>query len=107
MRTALDRLKCIEIMDKKLSKYKYLQDSLSGCDVDTDEKYRTTFKSFYGVRRDDEWCDTFFSILQKEKLKTEPAISFYSVLKKVFDKTRRVETSYCSKLIAGRVRLTV
>ena len=98
MRTALDRLKCIETLHNKLSTYKYLQDSLSDYGVSTDEKYRKAFKSFYGIRRKDEWCDKFFPILKREKCNR--AISFGSVLEEVFKKTGWFEASFCSKLIA-------
>ena len=106
MRTALDRLRCIEMLHNKLSTYQYLQDSLLDYDVSTDEKYRKAFKSFYVVRRDEKWCDMFFLILQQEKDKHE--ISFRSILEEVFneaqaqkfEKTIRVESSYCSKLVA-------
>lgn len=99
MRTALDRLRCIEMLHNKLSTYQYLQDSLLDYDVSTDEKYRKAFKSFYRVRRNDEWCDVFFSILQLEK--HDPAnSSFSSVLKKISDETGQLEASFCSKLVA-------
>ena len=104
MKIALNHLKKGEA---NLNKYHYLQASLLICDVEKDLNFQTVFRDFYKMnlaRKSQEWYKMFFSTLQLEKHNS--AISFCSVLEKVFEwakkfeKTIRVESSFCSKLVA-------
>ena len=96
MVVVLDRLKKVKTA---LGKYDYLQRSLLACDVVANRKYQTTFNGYYQMMmRSASWYDVFFSILEREK--RNGAISFRTVLEEVFDETKRLEASFCSKLIA-------
>ena len=98
MISVLDRLKKVKA---DINKYDYLRNSLLTCKVNTDQKYQTIFRDFYTMnraRKSPEWYKMFFSILERKK--RDRAISFRSVLEKVFKKTGRFEASFCSKLIA-------
>ena len=67
-------------------------------DVTSDRDFRSDFKSFYRVRRGEEWCESFFSILECEK--NNPVPSFREVLAEIHDRTGRIEASFSSKLVA-------
>ena len=96
MVVALDRLKKVE---PALGRYDYLQHSLRVCNVAISPEYQKTFKGYYQMKqRPRTWYDLLFSILEREK--RNGAISFRTVLKEVFDETKRLEASFCSKLIA-------
>ncbi len=98
MQRVIHRLECIEMLYDKLSIYKYIQDNLQQCDVSNDANYQKAFKNFYRVRRNNKWRKDFFSILEQEKNNQE--IRFDNILCQVYRKSGKVETSYCSKLVA-------
>ena len=82
----------------RLERYDRLQRSLLKVDVTSDRDFQSDFKSFYGVRRGTEWCESFFSILEREK--NNPASSFREALAEIHGRTGRVEASFSSKLVA-------
>ena len=81
-----------------LKRYCRLQESLSRVDVRSDRDFQRAFRSFYRVMRGNEWCEPFFSILEREK--NNPAPSFREALDEIHYRTGRVEASFSSKLVA-------
>ena len=82
-----------------LERYDRLQRSLRKVVVTLDRGFQNDFKSFYRVRRGKEWCEPFFSILEREK--RNPGLSFRETLDEVHGSTGRVEASFSSKLVAS------
>ena len=86
-------------VDHRLSQYDHLQSSLHSTNVASDSFYQRQFGNYYVVRaRNDEWRGVFYSILEREK--NNLAVKFSEVLTEMFDKTKRVELSFISKLFA-------
>ena len=82
-----------------LSRYDTLQQSLETVDVSVDPGYQRMFNGYYRMqRRRQDWYEFFFSILQSEK--NNKAITFREVFERVYGERRRVEPSFCSKLVA-------
>ena len=81
-----------------LERYDRLQRSLLTVDVSSDRNTQNDFKSFYRVIRGKDWCESFFSILERDK--SNPAPSFREALAEIHGKTGRVEASFSSKLVA-------
>ncbi len=102
---------------KKLNQYFYLQDSLLKCNVEKNNKYQATFRSYYRMRwpldgfpkdcpiklisktSHKNLYGIFFEILEREKYNNNN-ILFYSVLEEFYNITGRYEASFCSKLVA-------
>ena len=93
-----DVLEKLNEYESKLDTYDYLQQTLKTKNVLSDRKYQTKFKGYYRVRRGQDWCEFFFSILEKEKANKE--FLFLDVLQDMWRKTKRFEASFSSKLIA-------
>lgn len=80
-----------------LTKYSWLQRELHQRDVSTDREYQKRFNGFYRVRRAPEWQAVFFKILERDK-KSAPSLT--GTLRELHKRTRRVEASFASKLVA-------
>ena len=92
-------LEKLERYEKKLCRYNFLRENLKTTDVSTDREYQTRFKGYYRVRqKPPAWYEAFFLILEREK--SNHRISFREVLEEMWDKTKRVEASFSSKLLA-------
>lgn len=71
---------------------------LGKTNVAADVAYQRSFNGLYGVRRNAQWREVFFKIL--EDYKDQPDVNFRSVLNLLLESTGRVEASFASKLIA-------
>ena len=80
-----------------LKSYFWIQNRLYQCDVTKDEEFQRRYKSFYRVRRSQEWCQSYFALMQKAKNKT---VNFETTLKQMRKKSGRLEASFVSKFIA-------
>jgi hypothetical protein len=89
-----------QISPSHLERYDTLQRSLRATNVSLDKQhYQRMFNGYYRMqRRPTEWYGYFFSLLETEKC--NGAITFRSVFERLFRDTRRVEPSFCSKLVA-------
>ncbi|MBI3259422.1 MAG: hypothetical protein HYZ54_08130 [Ignavibacteriae bacterium] len=65
--------------------------------VSKDREFQRRFNAFYRVRRGKRWQKSFYGILQHEKSRNP---DFRKVLLDLQKKTKRVETSFASKLVA-------
>lgn len=101
---------------KKLNQYFYLQDSLLKCNVEKNNKYQATFRSYYRMRwpldgfpknypikllsktSHKNLYGIFFEILEREKCNHN--ILFGNIIKEFYKMTERYEASFCSKLVA-------
>ena len=66
-------------------------------DVSIDRTYQKVFKGFYRVRRNDEWCDKYFGMLEEAKNTTRV---YEELLQELKEFTDRIEASFASKLAA-------
>ena len=80
-----------------LRKYVWLQSELPRRDVSHDREFQTRFNGFYRVRRNPEWRQAFYRILEGGK-STPPSLS--GVLLRLHAASGRVEASFASKLVA-------
>ncbi len=78
-------------------KYCWIQKRFGACDVRTNVAFQRRFKGFYRVRRNQEWCDVYFGLLEKAKTSE---VTFDEALRFLHEKTGRVEASFASKLVA-------
>jgi hypothetical protein len=81
-----------------LERYARTIADLQSTDVASDAVYQRRFNGLYGVRRNAQWREIFYAMLERHK--GEPDLEFRFVLMKLHEKTGRVEASFASKLIA-------
>lgn len=81
-----------------LERYAQTIADLQHTDVTSDTLYQRRFNALYGVRRNAQWREIFYAMLERSK--GQPELDFRSILIELHDKTGRVEASFTSKLIA-------
>jgi hypothetical protein len=91
MQTDWDQIK------RGLDKYLYVMNYFKNNGDLTNREFQKKFKGFYRIRRNQQFCDTYFSIMQSNKGNKE--ISFKYVLSELF-KFGKLEASFASKLLA-------
>ena len=96
--TMLRAIRNLEARRSGLARYDLLQRSLLKDDVTSNRDFQRAFKSFYRVRRGEDWCKVFFCILEREK--RNDGLSFREVVEDIHRETGRVEASFSSKLVA-------
>jgi len=88
-----------ENLGRGLSKYKEIMARFNEPgDLVSDTIFKRSYKGYYKIRRNDEFCDFYFSILQNNRGNKD--ITFDYVLSTLFEKFNMVEASFSSKLIA-------
>lgn len=81
-----------------LRRYSAIQDSLpNSADLRIDKSFQRAFGSYYGMRRNDNWRQEFFIVMQE--VRREPP-NFRSVLHALARRLGRSEASFASKLAA-------
>ena len=80
-----------------LAKYCWLQAELRQRDIANDAEFQRRFNGFYRVRRNHEWRQMFFRLLERSKAGPR---SFDSTLRALQKQTGHVEASFASKLVA-------
>ncbi len=80
-----------------LAKYVSLQRRYPLTDVRHDLDFRREFNGFYRVRRNRDWQDSFYDLLEEGK--TRP-VRFRELLEELQQRTGRCESSFASKLAA-------
>ncbi|MBR7069574.1 MAG: molybdenum cofactor biosynthesis protein MoaE [Oxalobacter sp.] len=73
--------------------------TIDSTNVTTNLEFQRKFNHFYRVRRNKEWRDIFYSLM--EKCKSNKNITFEYIIKEFYDKTQRVEASFSSKILAS------
>ena len=87
------------ITESYLRRYDHLQRRLASTNVAVDSEYRSTFNGYYRMqRRSKDWYDYFFGLLETKK--NSPTATFKDILTEVHRTKRRIEASFCSKLLA-------
>ncbi len=81
-----------------LNKYNYLRKELYNCNVSEDKEYQTTFNAFFRVRRNKNWRKIFYTYFEENK--NNKNITFDEILDYMFKKTKNIEASFCSKMLA-------
>ena len=84
-------------VEKGLEQYCLLQQKLNKCQVNRNSDFQKEFTRFYRVRRNQEWRDHYFDLL--ESMKKKP-LNFEKALQEIYQQTGRHEASFASKLIA-------
>lgn len=84
-------------VDEGLKKYLDLQKDLEITDVARDKDFQKRFNHFYKVRRNVEWQEQYYKLLQKHKNKS---VTFAEIIKEIHKNTGRYEASFASKLVA-------
>ena len=79
-----------------VEKYAEIIKTFSLVNVTADKEFQRKFNGFYRVRRNTEWQNAFYDIMERGK---KEDWTFESVLRELYDKTGRVEASFASKLI--------
>lgn len=85
-------------IEKGLGQYLELQEQLENTDVSLNRDFQRRFNHFYRVRRNSEWQNHFYTLMQAHK---DKAVSFGYILGELHKKTGRHEASFASKLIAS------
>jgi hypothetical protein len=78
-------------------KYLWLQNEVNKRNVSLDREFQRKFNAFYRVRRNKDWQKEFYKLLEINK---GNIIDFYHMLVRFYDKTKKVEASFISKLVA-------
>lgn len=92
---------------KKLSKierglrdYKWIQTRVNEVDVSVDDLFQKRYSVFYVMWfRPKEWKKCYFELFEQAK-KMEPRPDFREILKRLNERTGKMEASFASKLIA-------
>jgi hypothetical protein len=82
---------------KGLQQYVWLQANRYASDLRSDLLFRRQFNYFYRVRRNKEWQDKFYELLESLK---GTRVSFPDVFNALYRATGRYEASFASKLLA-------
>ena len=67
-------------------------------DGDKAEEFQRKFTGFFKVRRNADWRKFYYGLLEKNKNNSD--VTFESILRSIYDVTRRVEASFSSKMLA-------
>lgn len=84
-------------VEKGLKSYTWLQARCREVDVRCDQEFRRRFNGFYRVRRNQQWQDAFYDLLETGKRRP---IGFAEALTGLNLRTGRCEASFASKLVA-------
>jgi hypothetical protein len=91
LQMALSRLK------NKISVYIWLQQQVRLCDVRGNAEFQKKFAGFYRVRRDRDWKEQYFDLMESSKL---TGIDFPRALGEINARCKMLEASFASKLVA-------
>lgn len=80
-----------------LRKYLWLQTEVGRRDVSRDAVFQRRFNGFYRVRRDAEWREAYFRLMEESKA---GGVHFAHALRTLHVATGRYEASFASKLVA-------
>lgn len=87
------------ITTSRLTAYALTQNRLPHVDVSTDQQYQKTYNGFYRVRLPfTEAYSTYYKLIEKNKDNKNLSLAY--ILNKLLAATKRVETSFGSKLLA-------
>ena len=81
-----------------LKDYNYIINELKKVNVSTDIDYQRTFNSFYKIRRNEDWRKIYYSYFEENKYNKN--LTFEDIIKYLYKKTKNVEASFSSKLLA-------
>jgi hypothetical protein len=79
-------------------KYVWIQEQFARTlNPQTDSDFRTRFNGFYRVRRNCEWQESFYGLMNELR---DKSIDIKFVLTEIHKRTGRIEASFASKLVA-------
>jgi hypothetical protein len=87
-------------IDPGLKKYRFIMSLFNdeSTDASVNMDFQKTFKGFYKVRRSSEFCKHYFLFMKNNN--GNKGLSFEDTLEHIYDKVKRIEPSFSSKLIA-------
>jgi hypothetical protein len=97
MMTEPDINRALMKIEKGLRKYCWIQEQVHKTNVTTNRDFQRMYNGFYRVRRNDEWQMHYYEVMEQAKTGT---LGFREVLKELRKRTRRLEASFASKLVA-------
>jgi hypothetical protein len=96
-----------------LRKYIEIMDWFPNTNVSEDQAFQTRFKGFYRIRRNDKFCNVYFSLLESYKTDKKSKPTFFYILEELYkiEQPRKnkngekklvnsLEFSFASKLLA-------
>lgn len=87
-------------IERGLRDYQWIQTRVSEVDVSTDDLFQKRYSVFYVMWfRQKEWKKCYFELFEQAK-KMEPRPDFREILKRLNERTRKMEASFASKLVA-------
>lgn len=87
------------LTDYQLIKDNYLTTVDLTADDDNAKAFRKKYKTYYRVRRNDEWCDAYFKIFQENR--NNDNVDFDTIIDALYISTGgKVEASFSSKMLA-------
>jgi hypothetical protein len=87
----------LDCVKRGLDSYLKLQREVRSCNARTDEEFQKSFNGFYRVRRNAQWRAAYFDLLESAKV---TGIDFARALREINERTRKIEASFASKLVA-------
>jgi hypothetical protein len=87
-----------------LKKYYWIQDNFLNRNTSTDAEFQKIFCGFYRVRRNKKWRTCYFDLMETAK---ENDMTFEQVLRKLKDRTGRVEASFANPAYAKELRKSI
>lgn len=82
-----------------LDRYVYLVNELPRVNIAMNREFQKKYNAFYKVRRNAEWQQEYYSLMERIKQKGSAA-SFGFVIRELYNKTGMIEASFSSKMIA-------
>ena len=80
-----------------LQKYLYLIENCYKTDISSDRQYQKAFNSFYIVRRNENWRNTYYSYFEQVK---NTGLGFEQILMHLYHHCGSVEASFSSKMLS-------
>ena len=84
-----------------MSRYLEIMSLINECNVTEDQEFRRIYGGFYRLRRDSDWRDDYFQIMESYKCCLHVSVSFGELLLRLFQKTGQIEASFASKMLAS------
>jgi hypothetical protein len=87
----------LAVLGPAVDTYCWIQDRFTSSNVIADAEFQQKFNGYYRVRRNAEWRRAYYCMMESAR-QSQP--TFSTVLGELNQRTRRIEASFTSKLIA-------
>ncbi len=83
-----------------LDKYSTIMHTASWVDVSTDADFQRYFDSYYKIRRNAAWRESYYQLFESIR-QTPDCITFDYILDELYQRTGNIEASFASKMLAS------